>query len=142
MSGSRHMARRAAVQALYQWDLTEQEPDDIESHFINEHNLTGADFEYFNGLVRQVPMYHQELDSNITPCLDRDLDNVDPVEKAILRIAAYELEYQKDIPYRAVLDEAIKLSKAFGSDYSYKFVNGVLYKLALVLRPDESVAES
>ena len=142
MGGSRHKARRAAVQALYQWDLTEQDPDQIESHFINEHNLTGADSEYFNGLVREVPLYHQELDSNISPCLDRELENVDPVEKAILRIAAYELEYQKNIPYRAVLDEAIKLSKAFGADQGYKFVNGVLDKLALVLRPEESTDTS
>lgn len=142
MGGSRHKARRAAVQALYQWDLTEQDPDQIESHFINEHNLTGADFEYFNGLVRQVPLYHQELDSNIIPCLDREMENVDPVEKAILRIAAYELEYQKNIPYRAVLDEAIKLSKAFGSDQGYKFVNGVLDKLVPVLRPEESAENS
>ncbi|MFC1665716.1 transcription antitermination factor NusB [Pseudomonadota bacterium] len=142
MSGSRHKARRAAVQALYQWDLTEQDPDQIESHFISEHNLTGADSEYFNALVRQVPLYHQELDSNIAPCLDREMENVDPVEKAILRIAAYELEYQKEIPYRVVLDEAIKLSKAFGSDQGYKFVNGVLDKLALVLRSEENADKS
>ena len=137
MSGSRHKARRAAVQALYQWDLTEQDPDQIESHFISEHNLTGADSEYFNCLVRQVPLYRQEIDSNIVPCLDREMENVDPVEKAILRIAAYELEYHKETPYRVVLDEAIKLSKAFGSDQGYKFVNGVLDKLAVILRPEE-----
>ncbi|MDH3689023.1 MAG: transcription antitermination factor NusB [Gammaproteobacteria bacterium] len=133
--GSRHSARRTAVQALYQWDLTEQSPDQIENHFINEYDLSGTDLEYFHKLVRQVPLYRQELDENLRPFLDRDLDAVDPVEKAILRLGAYELEYEPTIPHKAILNEAVELAKTFGAEHGYKFVNGVLDKLALKLRP-------
>lgn len=132
--GSRHRARRIAVQALYQWDLTEQDPDQIEHHFISEHDLSDTDLEYFHKLIRQVPLYRQELDENLKPFLDRDLDAVDPVEKAILRLGAYELEYERSIPPKAILNEAVELSKTFGAEHGYKFVNGVLDKLALKLR--------
>lgn len=134
-TGSRHLARQAAVQALYQWDLTEQKPADILKHFIQDHDLHEADQAYFNLLVHEVPLYHQEINGRLIPHIDRDLDDVDPVERAILRIAAYELEYRKDVPTRVVLDEAVELAKTFGADYGYKFVNGVLDKLARDLRP-------
>jgi len=136
-SESRHRARRSAVQALYQWDLTEQAPDQIEAHFINEYDLTGTDMDYFDLLIREVPLYHQELDANLTPYLDRSMDQIDPVEKAILRLAAYELEFQQNIPCKAILNEAVELSKTFGAEHGYRFVNGVLDKLAGQLRPVE-----
>ena len=136
-SKGRHQARHSAVQALYQWDLTEQEPGDIEAHFINEFDLTGTDLDYFDLLIREVPLYHQELDANLTPFLDRDIEQIDPVEKAILRLAAYELEYQRSIPCKAILNEAVELSKTFGAEHGYRFVNGVLDKLAQQLRPVE-----
>lgn len=132
---SRHRARKTAVQALYQWDLTEQEPDQIELHFINEYDLSGTDLDYFHKLIREVPLYQRELDENLRPLLDRDLESVDPVEKAILRLGAYELEYEPSIPYKAILNEAVELAKTFGAEHGYKFVNGVLDKLAVRLRP-------
>lgn len=125
------------MQALYQWDLTEQPPEQIESHFINEFDLSSTDIDYFDLLVKEVPLYHQEIDSKFLPHLDRNLDAIDPVEKAILRLAVYELEYRREIPYRAVLNEAVELSKTFGSEHGYKFVNGVLDKLIAELRPGE-----
>lgn len=134
-SNSRHRARKTAVQALYQWDLTEQDPDQIELHFINEYDLSGTDLNYFHKLIREVPMYQRELDENLRPLLDRDLETVDPVEKAILRLGAYELEYEPSIPYKAILNEAVELAKTFGAEHGYKFVNGVLDKLAVRLRP-------
>jgi len=134
MAGSRHQARQAAVQALYQWDLTEQAPSDILEHFILQHDLEQADLDYFHVLVREVPMYRQEIHDQLVPYLDRDMESVDPVERAILRIGAYELEYRPEIPTRVILNEAIELAKTFGSDYSYRFVNGVLDKLAHKLR--------
>ena len=133
-SGSRHLARQAAVQALYQWDLTEQEPGDILRHFIQDHDLNDADQAYFQALVHEVPLYHQEVDGRLVPHIDRDLDDVDPVERAILRIGTYELEYRKDIPTRVVIDEAVELAKTFGADHGYRFVNGVLDKVARDLR--------
>jgi N utilization substance protein B len=123
---SRHMARLAAVQALYQWQLTEQAPADIETHFISDHELKGVDIEYFHHLVREVPLHQHELDDHLTPHLGRTIDEVDPVERAILRIGAFELEFQLEIPYKAVINEAVELAKSYGGTDGYKYVNGVL----------------
>jgi len=135
--GSRHLARQAAVQALYQWDLTEQDPEHILKHFTEGHDLDETDQVYFHSLVYEVPLYHQEINERLLPYVDRDLDNVDPVERAILRIGTYELEYRKDIPTKVVINEAIELAKTFGADHGYKFVNGVLDKVAKDLRPPQ-----
>jgi N utilization substance protein B len=132
--GSRHLARKTAVQALYQWDLTEQDPHEIERHFINDHDFSGVDMTYFRHLVKNVPLYHQEIDSRLAPHIDRDIDRVDPVERAILRIGAYELEFEQTIPVDVVIDEAIELSKMFGAEHGYKFINGVLDKVAAELQ--------
>ena len=133
--GSRHLARQAAVQALYQWDLTEQGPEDILKHFIQDHDLNGTDETYFHTLVYEVPLYRQEINDRLLPHVDRDMDDVDPVERAILRIGTYELEYKKDVPTKVIINEAVELAKTFGADHSYKFVNGVLDKVAVELRP-------
>jgi transcription antitermination protein NusB len=133
--GSRHLARKTAVQALYQWDLTEQRPHDIEQHFISDHDFSGVDMGYFHQLLENVPLYHREIDSRLRPHIDRVLERVDPVEKAILRVGAYELEYELTIPTKVVLDEAIELSKMFGAEHGFRFVNGVLDKLIPELRP-------
>ena len=133
--GSRHLARKTAIQALYQWDLTGQSPKDIEHNFISDHNFEGVDMEYFHHLLNNVPLYKQEIDSRLNPHIDRLIDRVDPVEKAILRVGAYELEYELTIPANVVLDEAIELCKMFGAEHGFKFVNGVLDKLVPELRP-------
>lgn len=135
MAGNRHLARQAAVQALYQWDLTEQAPETILEHFIQQHDITEIDEDYFQLLVREVPLYHRELEAHIVPMLDRDLDEVDPVERAILRIGAYELEYRADVPRNVVINESVELAKTFGAELSYKFINGVLDRVASELRP-------
>lgn len=136
-SKSRHLARRNAVQALYQWDLTEQDPSDIEDSFIEGHDLSKVDLEYFRHLIRNVPLYHLEIDDRLSQYIKRDLDNIDPVERAILRLGTYELEFEKTIPYKAIIDEAIELTKLFGSEEGYRFVNGVLDRLAKELRHSE-----
>ncbi|MFT5113353.1 MAG: N utilization substance protein B [Parasphingorhabdus sp.] len=132
--GSRHLARKSAVQALYQWDLTEQPAGHIKHNFISDHDFSGVDEEYFQHLITQVPLYQREIDSRLSQYLDRDIKKVDPVEKAILRLGAYELEYELTVPTRVVLDEAIELSKMFGAEHGFKFVNGVLDKLVPELR--------
>ena len=134
---SRHLARRNAVQALYQWDLTEQDPSDIEETFIEGHDLSKVDQEYFRHLIRSVPLYHQEIDDRLSQYIKRGVDNIDPVERAILRLGTYELEFEKTIPYKAIIDEAIELTKVFGSEEGYRFVNGVLDRLAKELRQAE-----
>ncbi len=134
----RHRARRCAVQALYQWDLTEQPVEDIENHFIHEAGLTAVDKTFFHHLVTQVPLHKQELDGRINPHLDdRGMDNIDPVERAILRLATYEMEYDTATPAKVILNEAVELAKTFGSEHGYKFINGVLDKILLELRSSD-----
>jgi N utilization substance protein B len=135
--GGRKRARQAAVQALYQWQLTAQRPDEIETHFIDDHDLKGVDREYFHVLVREIPLHLHELDDHLTPHLDRAIDEIDPVERAILRIGAYEFEFHPEIPYRVILNEAIELAKMFGAEHGHKFVNAVLDKVAADLRKSE-----
>jgi N utilization substance protein B len=135
--GSRNRARQAAVQALYQWQLTQQPPDQIESHFINDHELSGVDLEYFHHLVREVPLHLHELDDHLIPHLDRDIEEVDPVERAILRIGVFELEFHPEIPYKVVLNEAVELTKTFGAEHGHKYINAVLDKVAVHLRTGE-----
>jgi N utilization substance protein B len=135
------MARRAAVQALYQWQLTHQAPQDIEIHYSLDHELEGIDVAYFHELVSQIPLHQHELDDQLIPHLDRELEDVDPVERAILRIGAYELEFRAEIPYKVVLNETIKLAKTFGAEHGHKYVNAVLDKVASTLRAREIDAE-
>ncbi|HSD96646.1 MAG TPA: transcription antitermination factor NusB [Sulfuricaulis sp.] len=135
--GSRHKARRAAVQALYQWHLTQQPPGDIEDHFILDHEMNGIDVEYFHHLVREIPRHIHELDDHISPHLDRKLNDVDPVELACLRIGTYEFEFHPEIPYKVILNESVELAKTFGAEHGHKYVNAILDKVAAGLRANE-----
>ncbi len=138
--GSRHKAREAAVQALYQWQLTQQAPEQIENHFIHDHEMADVDVEYFHRLVREIPRHLHELDDHIIPHLDREMAEVDPVERAILRLGAYEFEFQTEIPYKVVLNEAVELAKTFGGEHGHKYVNAILDKVAAKLRAQEILA--
>lgn len=138
--GSRHKAREAAVQALYQWQLTQQAPEQIENHFIHDHEMADVDVEYFHHLVREIPRHLHELDDHIIPHLDREMAEVDPVERAILRLGTYEFEFQTEIPYRVVLNEAVELAKTFGGEHGHKYVNAILDKVAAKLRAQEILA--
>jgi len=80
------------------------------------------------------PKVEEQLEASIAPFIGREFSALDPVEKAILRLGAYELSYKADVPTRVVINEMIELAKVFGSDHSYKFVNGVIDKLAKELR--------
>lgn len=135
--GGRKRARQLAVQALYQWQMTAQPPGEIEAHFIDDHDLKGVDQEYFRTLVHEVPLHQHELDDHLIPHLDRPIEEIDPVERAILRIGACEFEFHPEIPYRVILNEAIELAKMFGAEHGHKFVNAVLDKVAASLRGNE-----
>ncbi len=135
--GSRHKARRAAVQALYQWQLTRQDPAEIERHFLLDRDMKDVDLEYFHQLIREVPRHQHELDDYLTPHLDRDIEEVDPVERAILRLGVYEFEFHREIPGKVVLNEAVELAKTFGAEHGHKYVNAILDKVATRLRPHE-----
>jgi len=141
MSGSsRHLARRAAIQALYQWEMTQQSRLEIEKHFLSDDRLKKTDNEYFQELVREIPRLVEDIDNSLSPYIDRDIALVDPVEKAVLRLAAYELIHHAEIPYRVVLNEAIELSRTFGSDNGYRFVNGILDKIGADVRSVEAAS--
>ncbi|MDO6640102.1 transcription antitermination factor NusB [Shewanella sp. 5_MG-2023] len=125
----RRKARRLAVQAIYSWQLSKNNVADVEHEFLTEQNINGVDVAYFRELLSGVASKATQLDDLLKPHLDRDIEDVSPVEKAIVRLAAYELTYRKDVPYKVAINEGIELAKAFGADDSHKFVNGMLDKL-------------
>lgn len=131
---TRHNARKAAVQALYQWDITAQHADEIQPQFEQIHDMQNVDKKFLREIVREVPRLDEELVASISPHLDRDFKKLDPVEKSILRVGAYELSHRPDVPTKVILNEMIELAKIFGSDHSYKFINGVMDKMAASLR--------
>lgn len=141
MSNPRSMARRLALQALYQWQVSGQTSVDISAQFAEDQNLKGVERGYFEELLAKVPLHADELDTYIQPQLDRPLHEVDPVERAILRLGTYELVYRKDIPYRVVINESIELAKTFGGEQGHKYVNSALDGVAKLVRPEEVAAK-
>ncbi|WP_394129574.1 transcription antitermination factor NusB [Shewanella maritima] len=125
----RRKARRLAVQAIYSWQLSQNNVADVEHEFLTEQKTDGVDIAYFRELLAGVASKTDQIDALIKPHLDRDFDDVSPVEKAIVRLAAYELTFRKDVPFKVAINEGIELAKAFGADDSHKFVNGLLDKL-------------
>ena len=123
-----------AVQALYQWAVTDQCSTQIEENFIPNRNLDGRHLQYFKKIIFEVPKNIERIDSLISPHLSRELESIDLIEHAILRVGAYELIFEKDIPGNVIMDEAIDLAKEFASEHGYKFVNGVLDKIAAEVR--------
>ncbi len=134
---ARSRARRRALQALYAWQLSGSPIDAVIEQFRHEQDMQVADLEYFEDLLHGVAKHVDALDSCLRPHLDREVAQVDPIERAVLRIAAYELKYRPDVPYRVVLNEAIEVTKRFGADHGHSYVNGVLDKLAGELRAIE-----
>ena len=137
MSRKRSQARHHAVQAIYQWQMTGQDIRDIHDQFISENDPSEFEITYFEGLLRGVPTHLGELDGELAPCLDRSIESVDPVERAILRLGAFELMHRLDVPYRVVINEAVELAKVFGAEQGHRYVNGVLDKLARKVRGAE-----
>ena len=133
----RRKARELAVQAVYSWQLSGNDINAVEAHFLTENAKRRFDIEYFQQLFRGVTARITKLDEAISPLVERPLDEIDHVEKAILRTAIYELSDCQDVPYRVIINEAIELAKAFAADDSHKFVNGVLDKLVKQYRPNE-----
>lgn len=125
-SRARSQARKLAMQALYQWQLTQQPAAEIESQFVGNEEFGSADREYFNELLGQCITREQQLDESTSKYADRPLDQLDPVERAILLIGMYELEHRLEIPYRVVINEAVELGKRFGATDAHKYLNAVL----------------
>jgi len=137
MSRARSLARERAMQALYQWQMTGQDLADIEQQFLDEQDMKNVDKKYFKELLHEVPRLLGEFDALSNELLSRPIEQVDPVERAILRIGLYELKQRLDIPYRVVINEAVELAKLYGAEQGHKFVNGTLDKAAKGLRSVE-----
>ncbi|MCP3667333.1 MAG: transcription antitermination factor NusB [Gammaproteobacteria bacterium] len=137
MSKQRSQARHHAVQAIYQWQMTGQDIGEIRNQFLAEQDPSSFEVAYFDQLLKGIPTHLNELDEQLTPNLDRAIASVDPVERAILRIGAFELGHQPEVPYKVIINESVELAKMFGADKGHKFVNGVLDKLARKLRKAE-----
>ncbi|WP_404360135.1 transcription antitermination factor NusB [Methylotuvimicrobium sp. KM1] len=142
MSQARTNARKAAVQALYQWQMTGQNLSAIEMQFLEEERLKDAQKSYFNELFHGIPKSLDVIDETLTQFVDRPVEAIDPVERAILRIGVYELLNRLDMPYRVVLNESINLAKCFGADGSHRYVNGILDKVAQQKRAVEIQAKN
>ena len=140
MSKERSRSRRAAVQALYQWSISMQPTAEIISQFHEEGILEGADHLFFEEVVKGLVDEVVSVDQSVSPYLSRKIEQVAPVEKALLRLGTYELLYMPDVPYRVVLNEYINLSKTFGSAKSHQFINAALDRVARESRKVEIAA--
>lgn len=137
-AAARRKARRFALQAIYQWQLAEGEAHEIEAWFRVENDMRKVDTDYFHELLKGVIAEAGSLDEALTPLLDRPVKELSQVEKAILRIGAFELLHRPDVPWKVVINEGIELAKLFGAEEAHKYVNGVLDKLARRARPAET----
>ena len=134
---ARRKARRALVQAVYQWQVSGNDISSVIDDFAEGDSLKKADSEFFNEVFRKTTSTAGELDAVFGELLDREIDKLDYVERAILRLATYEFSHRIDVPYRVVIDEYIELAKTFGAQDSHKYINGVLDNLAAKLRTVE-----
>ena len=136
-SEKRRAARQLATQALYQLHMARQSLNEIEAQFRVDNDFSDIDGAYFREILHGVPAKKDQIDTALAPCLDLTIDELDPVELAVLRLSTWELLERIDVPYRVVINEGIELAKVYGSTDGHKFVNGVLDKLAPRLREAE-----
>ena len=137
MKTNRHRSREFALQGLYQWQLTRAEPAVIARQLAEARGFDKIDAAYFFDLLEGAVAAADELEREIAPHLDRELARLSPVERGILLLAGYELARHPEVPFRVVVNEAVQLAKTYGGTDGYRFVNGVLDKLAARLREAE-----
>lgn len=140
LAKARGKARRLAMQALYQWQMTADDIDGIEQQFIEENDMKSVDQAYFSELLLGVLTELTAIDAALEKHMQRKINDVDPVERAILRIGTYEFIKRLDVPYRVVLNEAVILSKKFCAEKSHTFVNAVLDRVARDTRIHETAS--
>ena len=129
-SNPRSRARRAAMQAIYQWQMTAQALDTIATQFHEDKSWRRIDEELFSAHLYGVATNITALDAHLQPILDRPVAQLDAVERAILRMGAFELTHRQDIPWRVVINEYVELAREFGAEQSHKYVNSILDNLA------------
>ena len=130
-------ARKLAVQALYQWLMSVSPIYEIEAQFCAAKQVDKFDVDYFNYLLHGVTENIAAIEAEFQPYLDRNVDELNPIEHTVLRIGTFELLYCLDLPFRIILDEAVSLTKTFGSQDGHKYVNGILHRVAQKIRKIE-----
>ncbi len=137
----RHRAREFALQGVYQWLLSRESTTKISEHLREAHGFDKADAAHFDALLSNTIRNANDLRTNFSPLVDRPVEELSPIEHAVLLLGTYELAHMPEVPYRVVINEAVELTKSFGGIDGHKYVNGVLDKLALKLRQEEVSAE-
>jgi len=138
----RHRARELAMQGIYQWRITAGDGAKIEKQISAEKNIGRYDKELFLRLLRGALGSHADIELLIVPHLDRLIEELSPVEFAVLLLGTFELSKNLEVPYKVVINEAVELAKTFGGVDGHKYVNGVLDKLAAQLRAQEFARKS
>jgi N utilization substance protein B len=138
MKSSRRRSRELALQGLYAWQLSGEGASGLRSQLAESQGFEKADEEYFDRLLRGTIEQAAEMERLLAPALDRKPEELSPVERGILLLAAFELQNAPEVPYRVVINEAVELAKAFGGTDGHKYVNGVLDRVAKRLRPSEA----
>jgi len=137
LAAQRRKARHFGLQALYQWTLSGASAKDIEAEFRVDNDFQHTDGEYFSAVLKGVVGDVDALEALFSPVLDRKLEELDPIERNLLRLGTYELRDRIDVPYKVVINEAVALAKKFGATDSHRYINGVLDKVARDLRTVE-----
>ena len=137
LAAQRRKARHYGLQALYQWSMAGSTLSDIEAEFRTDNDFRHTDGEYFTALLKGVASDVDALETLFSPCLDRALDDLDHIERNLLRMGTFELRDRIDVPYKVVINEAVSLAKKFGASESHRYINGVLDKVARELRSVE-----
>ena len=134
---ARQKARRLVVQALYSWEIGGIDVSAIESHFLASNDMEKVDKDLFHDILFGVATNWIEIDQTFEPYLDRNREHLDPVSRAVLRLSTFEMLYSIQVPYKVVINEAVNLAKTFGPEDAFKFINGVLDKVAVNSRAIE-----
>ena len=138
MKSARRRSRELALQGLYAWQLSREPADGLRSQLATSEEFRRADQAYFDRLLRGTIEQAAEIERELAPALDRKPEELSPVERGILLMAAFELRNSLDVPYKVVINEAVELAKSFGGTDGHKYVNGVLDRIAKLLRPSEA----
>lgn len=141
LAAQRRRARHYALQALYQWTMSHAALVEIEAEFRIDNDFSHVDGEYFHDLLFGTAQSTETLEPLFVDALDRSLKDLDPIERNLLRMGTFELRDRIDVPYKVVINEAVALAKKFGATDSYRYINGVLDKVAQALRQIEVAAE-
>ena len=138
---AKQKARKLLVQALYSWELGGTDLETIEVNFHLENDMSKVDTELFKTILFGVPQNLEQIDSAYQKYLDREQEKLDPVSRAILRLTTYELMFSIEVPYKVAINEGVNLAKTFGPTDAFKFINGVLDRVAVDTRAVEIAAQ-